>query len=277
MACSLDSDVEMETVNDRTNSDSQAESDTDQAAVALITGANKGIGHEIARQLGEHGLTVIASARNVQRGEKSVKELREDGIDAHFLQLDVTDESTVKAAARGIENEFGRLDVLVNNAGVSLDSSASEVATEIVSQTYEVNVFGVVTVTHVMLPLLRQSSAARVVNISSSLGSMAVLSDEESHISGLGMLSYCSSKAALNAITLIYANELRETNVLVNAVSPGYVATDLTNYDGEVSPERGARVPVEVATLPDDGPTGQFFSDHDTTGLSLSDNGTIPW
>ncbi|WP_233553862.1 SDR family oxidoreductase [Halococcus sp. IIIV-5B] len=263
--------------NDKSESDSQFESNTDLGDIALVTGANKGIGYETARQLGEHGMRVIASARDEQRGEDAIEELREDGVDAQFVQLDVTDESSIKAATQRIESEFGHLDVLVNNAGVYAEDDASGISTEVLQWTYEANVFGAVAVTRAMLPLLRQSPAGRIVNVSSPLGSMAMLSDEEIPIGHLETLSYCSSKAALNAITAIFANELHEASILVNAVSPGYVATDLNDYEGENSPEEGARASVEAATLSDDGPTGQFFSNHDPTGHSLSDDGKLPW
>ena len=250
--------------------------------VALVTGANKGIGREIARQLGKLGMSVLVGARDEGRGAQAAQELGDEGIDARFVHLDVTDQETVDAAARRIDQVFGRLDVLVNNAGIADGggspeplSRASEYTAEQVREVYEVNVFGVVAVTHAMLPLLRRSPSARVVNMSSELGSLTVLADldgldpsvranvEPSH----GVLAYNSSKAALNAITVMYARELREEGILVNVAAPGYTSTDLTGHAGGHSVEQASTVPVRAATLPDDGPTGRFLSQY----------GEAPW
>ncbi len=250
--------------------------------VALVTGANKGIGRETARQLGNMSMTVLISARDESRGAKAAQELGDEGIDARFVHLDVTDQELVDAAARRIGEEFGRLDVLVNNAGIA-DSGgsaepparASEYTADQMRDVYEVNVFGVVAVTHAMLPLLRRSPSSRVVNMSSELGSLTVLANlegldpsvrasvEPSH----GVLAYNSSKAALDAITVMYARELRDEGILVNAAAPGYTSTDLTGHAGGHSAEHAATVPVRAATLPDDGPTGRFLSQY----------GEAPW
>ena len=251
--------------------------------VALVTGANKGIGRQIARQLGKLGMMVLVGARDEGRGREAARELGGEGIDARFVRLDVTDQETVDAAARHIDEEFGRLDVLVNNAGIPAGGGwattplrATEYTADLVRAVYEVNVLGAVAVTHAMIPLLRRSSSARIVNMSSELGSLAALSDpgavEELDPSlqiagGLGLLAYNSSKAALNAITLMYADELRDEGVLVNAVSPGFTATDLNGHSGPLTVEQAAAVPVNAATLPDDGPTGRFFSQY----------GEAPW
>lgn len=247
--------------------------------VALVTGANKGLGREVARQLGKMGMSVLVGARDEGRGEEAARELGEEGIDARFVHLDVTDQAMADAAARRIDEEFGRLDVLVNNAvftasgGIAATPTiASEYGAGQVRDAYEVNVFGVVAVTHAMLPLLRRSSSARIVNVTSELGSLAGMSDPSLpfHPQGaLGLLAYNSSKAALNAITIMYAGELRYEGILVNATSPGFVATDLTGHQGDTV-EQGASVPVMAATLPDDGPTGRFLS-------RLSEHGESPW
>lgn len=249
--------------NQTVNSDSLAGSDGEQTEVALITGANRGIGYETARQLGERGTTIFATARDEQRGEEATETLREEGIDARFLPLDVTDEATIEAAARSVEDEFGRLDVLVNNAGVSLGGNSSEgerppseVTAEMMHRTYEVNVFGVVAVTHAMLPLLRQAPVGRIVNVSSELGSMALLASSKDRFNEL---AYDSSKAAVNAMTLVYAAELRDTNVLVNAAAPGYTSTALHDFSGGRPVEEGASFVVRAATLSADGPSGQFI------------------
>ena len=244
--------------------------------VALVTGANKGIGREVARQLGKLGMTVLVGARDGGRGGEAARELGAEGIDARFVRLDVTDQETVDAAARSIDEEFGRLDVLVNSAGIPAPGgiaatpwNASEYGADLVRGTYEVNVFGVVAVTHAMIPLLRRSPSARIVNVSSELGSLAALSDpgavEELDPSlqiagGLGLLAYNSSKAALDAITLMYAGELGDEGILVNAASPGFAATDFNGHSGPLTVEEAAAVPVQAATLPDDGPTGRFLS-----------------
>jgi NAD(P)-dependent dehydrogenase (short-subunit alcohol dehydrogenase family) len=247
--------------------------------VALVTGANKGLGREIARRLGRLGMTVLASARDEVRGEGSAKQLRDEGIDVRFLQLDVTDDRSVQRAAERIGEEFGRLDVLVNNAGITVDEERpsrqrpstavrpSDITADQARRTYEVNVFGAVAVTDAMLPLLRRSPAARVVNMSSPLGSLTLRADPEHLVAKVGLLAYNSSKAALNAITLQYANELRGTGILVNAANPGFVATDLNTHTGQRTVAEGATIVVQLATLPDDGPTGIF----------LGDDGPVPW
>lgn len=251
--------------------------------VALVTGANRGIGHEIACQLGKLGMTVLVGARDEGRGQEAARELGGEGIDARFVHLDVTDQDAVDAAARRIDEGFGRLDVLVNSAGITASGGfaatpqrAGEYGADLVRGTYETNVFGVVAVTHAMLPLLRRSPSARVVNVSSELGSLTGMADPQAvdaldpslHVGeARGLLAYNSSKAALNAITLMYAGELRGEGILVNAASPGFVATDLNDHSGGLTVEQGAAVPVRAATLPDDGPTGRFFSQY----------GEAPW
>ena len=242
--------------------------------VALITGANKGIGREVARRLGTLGMTVLLGARDEGRGAEAARELKEEGIDARFVHLDVTEEASAERAARRIEQEFGRLDVLVNNAGIMLeeerpttDVSPAEITPDQMRRTYEPNVLGVVTVTHTMLPLLRRSSAARLVNVSSALGSVTLRADLDHPMSGRRLMAYGSSKAALNALTLIYANELRGEGILVNAATPGFVATDLNDRTGGGTVEQGATVVVRAATLGDDGPSGAFFGE----------GGAVPW
>jgi NAD(P)-dependent dehydrogenase (short-subunit alcohol dehydrogenase family) len=247
--------------------------------VALVTGANKGIGKETARQLAKAGMTVYAGARSKERGQQTVSELKEQSFDVRFLQLDVTDDDSVQNAAKQIENEFGCLDVLVNNAGIITEEERpsevrastgvrpSGITADSVRQTYEVNVFGVVRVTKAMLPLLQKAPAARIVNLSSPLGSLTLKADQEHLVSKVGLLAYGSSKAALNSITLYYANELRDTGILVNAANPGFVATDLNTHTGFRSVEDGAAIVVELATLDKDGPTGIF----------KGDEGIVPW
>ena len=247
--------------------------------VGLVTGANKGLGREIARRLAGLGMTVYAGARDEGRGQRTATELGQAGGDVHFLHLDVTDDASVTRAAARIGEEFGRLDVLVNNAGITVDverpapdrpSSSfrpSDVTADQVRRTYDVNVFGAVAVTHAMLPLLRRSPAARIVNMSSPLGSLGLRADPAHLVAKVGLLAYGSSKAALNSITLHYANELRGTGILVNAANPGFVATDLNTHTGNRTVEEGATIVIELATLAEGGPSGAF----------LGDDGPVPW
>ncbi len=239
-----------------------------ERALALITGANKGIGLEIAHQLGRQGMTVLIGARDEGRGQEAAEKLRADDVDARSIQLDVTSQETIDRAARRLEKEFGRLDVLVNNAGIFIDDAPpSGLAMEVLRRTYETNFFGPIAVTQAMLPLLRRSPAGRIVNMSSGLGSLTQISDPGWGFSGLNLLAYNSSKTALNAATVQFAKELRGTPIKVNSADPGYTATDMNNHQGPRSVEQGARVAVRLATLPEDGPTGGFFDE----------NGALPW
>lgn len=234
---------------------------TRNGQVALVTGANKGIGREIARGLGQLGFTVLASARDRQRGAHTVAELADDGLDVRFLQLDVTDEDSVGAAADRVAAEFGRLDVLVNNAGIAneLEVPPSLTMLDDMRRVYETNVFGVVAMTNTMLPLLRKAEAARIVNVSSRLGS---ISQQAAPNTPLGLfMAYSSSKAALNAITVHYARELADTEIKVNACAPGFCATDLNGNRGTRTPAQGAKIAIELAVLAAGGPTGGFFDE----------------
>ncbi len=236
--------------------------------VALITGANKGIGLEIARQLGRQGITVLLGAREKARGQESAEKLRAEGIDARSVPLDVTRQESIDGAARRIEEEFGRLDILVNNAGVFIDDAPpSGLDMDALRRTFETNFFGPVVVTKAMLPLLRQSPAGRIVNMSSGLGSLTQTSDPRWEFSHLNLLAYNSSKTALNAATVQFAQELRDTPIKVNSADPGYTATDMNHYSGTRSVEQGARAAVRLATLPEDGATGGFFDEE----------GALPW
>ena len=232
--------------------------------VALITGANKGIGYEVARQLGQdHGMTVLVGARDATRGREAADKLTALGVDARAVQLDVTNPANVEAVAAQIERDFdGRLDVLVNNAGVSLEfAPASQTDLEKYKATHETNAFGPLVVTRAMLPLLKRSAAGRVVNMSSSLGSLTLNSDPSWAYAAVKLVAYNSSKAALNMQTVLFAAELAAEGspVKINSACPGYVATDMTSHQGPRTVEQGAREAVRLATLPVDGPTGKFF------------------
>ena len=235
----------------------------------LVTGANKGIGREVARRLAELEMTVLVGARDRERGEAAVEGLRKTSRDVHLVNLDVADEQSVARAAAEVAERFGKLDVLVNNAGIAVGAAApSSQRVEAMRQIFATNVFGAVSVTQAFLPLLEKSPAARIVNVSSALGSLGLAADPESPIAQLGSLfGYAASKTALNAFTVRLAHELRDKRIKVNAACPGYVATDLNRHTGPRSVEQGAEIVVRLATLPDDGPTGGFFDDA----------GRVPW
>jgi NAD(P)-dependent dehydrogenase (short-subunit alcohol dehydrogenase family) len=258
--------------------------------IALITGANKGIGFETARQLAARGVTVLAGARDEARGIAAERALRDglrgglggdlrdlrdprslrdprglgglrDDADARFVPLDVTDATSVREAADWIEKEFGRLDILVNNAGIAVGGGPpSETDLEAMREVYETNVLGVIMVTNAMLPLLRRAPAARIVNVSSEVGSIAAMTDPGSPLAQMPAgLAYPSSKTALNMITALYAKELRDTPIKVNAANPGYTATDLNGNSGFRSAAEAAEVSVHLATLDASGPSGTLW------------------
>jgi NAD(P)-dependent dehydrogenase (short-subunit alcohol dehydrogenase family) len=239
--------------------------------IALVTGANKGIGRAVAEQLAALDTTVLIGARDPHRGEQAAAALRAKGADAHALVLDVTDQAGVQAAAARIEERYGRLDVLVNNAGITgsgqvspqdaTDQIPSSVDLDMVRAVFETNVLGVIAVTNAVLPLLRRSPAPRIVNVSSHAASLTLTSDPDGPFAALlPSAAYTPSKAALSALTVQYANELRKDGILVNAAAPGFVDTDSNNHTGFLTPAQGAAVVVCLATLGEDGPTGGFFS-----------------
>ena len=236
---------------------------------ALVTGANKGIGFETARQLGKQGMTVLVGARDEVRGARAVDTLRAENIDARFVALDVTDAASVAEAARAIERDLGRLDVLVNNAGIVVGrGKPSETSLDDVRRVFEVNVLAAVAVTNAMLPLLRRAApTARIVMVSSGVGSFFHQSDPHWEYAWLNAIAYPASKAALNMVTVQYAKELAATGIKVNAADPGYTATDLNGHRGTQTVEEGARASVRLALLDDAGPTGGFFDAR----------GRVPW
>jgi NAD(P)-dependent dehydrogenase (short-subunit alcohol dehydrogenase family) len=249
--------------------------------IALVTGANKGIGFETARQLGAREMTVLAGARDSERGGEAERALRDGGVDARFVQLDVTDAKSVQQAAEWIEAAYGRLDVLVNNAGTSSVARRgyppSQTSLEDMRAVYEINVFGVVAVTNAMLPLLRRAPAARIVNVSSEVGSITGQSDPAHPLSQMpASVQYPSSKAALNMVTVMYAKELRDTPIKVNAANPGFTATDFNDHRGFRSAAEGAEPSVYLATLPEDGPSGIHWG-YQWTADGAGGYGIIPW
>ncbi len=238
--------------------------------VALVTGANKGIGHEIARQLGGLGFTVVLAGRDGRKVEDAAARLRGEGLDAQGVVLDVTDPATIEAAARWLDERFGRLDVLINNAGVSFEFASgtkpAQLDMETLRATYETNFFGVFAVTRALLPLLRKSAPARIINQSSTLGSLGVLSDPDSPYYGNNALAYNSSKSALNGLTLALSKDLAGDRISVNSICPGWVKTDMGSDAAPRTVEQGAAIAVKLATMPDP-PTGKY----------LDDAGEIPW
>jgi len=229
---------------------------------ALVTGANKGIGFEVTRQLARNGLTVFLGARDAGRGEAAAKVLAADGLDVRPVVLDLGRPETIRAAAEVIGCAFQRLDILVNNAGVNDpdDGAPGEVDLDALRRVFETNFFGTVLVTQIMLPLIRKSAAGRIVNVSSGLGSLIGMSAAEGVSSDFSQLfGYSSSKAALNMFTVQLARELKGAGILVNSAAPGFTATDLNNFRGHQTVEEGAHVPVQLALLADDGPTGGYF------------------
>jgi NAD(P)-dependent dehydrogenase (short-subunit alcohol dehydrogenase family) len=239
-----------------------------EKTIALVTGANKGIGYEIAAGLGALGWTVGIGARDEHRRAAAVEKLRAGGADAFGVPLDVTDDAGVTAAAALIDDRAGRLDVLVNNAAITggWEQAPTTADVAIVRTVVETNVLGVIRVTDAMLPLLRRSAAPRIVNMSSSVGSLTRQSDPSGETGPLSM-AYAPSKTFLNAVTVQYAKALRGSGILVNAGCPGFTATDLNGFRGVRTPEQGAAIGVRLATLPAGGPTGGFFEDA----------GEVPW
>jgi NAD(P)-dependent dehydrogenase (short-subunit alcohol dehydrogenase family) len=225
--------------------------------VALITGANKGLGLEIARQLGQQGLTVVLGARQGKAAAPAAA-LRAEGLDAHEVELDVTNAQDIATLPTFFETQFGRLDVLVNNAGVQLDEGA-DVSPDTLRQTYEANVIGPYAITQALLPLLKQAPAGRIVNQSSILGSLTAISQGQG--GSWATPGYTSSKAALNMLTVVLAQHLADTNIKVNAAHPGWVKTDLGGDNAPLSVAEGAKTAVRLALLPTDGPTGGYFHD----------------
>jgi|SRR5579863_10012806 len=237
--------------------------------IALITGANKGIGFEVARQLGAEGVTVLIGARSPQLGEGAASKLKAEGLDAHFIELDVTKPETISKAAEQIRAHYDRLDILVNNAGVVAkgDGPPSVADPEAVRQVLDINFFGVLAVTQAMLPLVRNAASGRIVMVSSGLGSLAWNADSNWPFAAFKPLGYNGSKAILNMMTVQLAWELRDTPIKVNTVNPGYTATDLNGNSGTQTVAEGAAETVRQSLAPDSAPTGGFFE----TG------GIVPW
>jgi NAD(P)-dependent dehydrogenase (short-subunit alcohol dehydrogenase family) len=241
-------------------------------SIALITGANKGIGLETARQLAQLGSHVLIGARDVAKGTAAVTTLQAEGYSAEFIQMDVTQAENIRAAARIVADKHGKLDILINNAGINPEYPQGLFAIEnlpfdLLLQIYQTNVFGAVFTTQAFLPLLHKSPAGRIVNTSSSAGSLTDQSDPTSPYYGVSTMGYSSSKTALNAITVQLAKQLAGTSIKINSACPGWVQTDMGTAAAPRTVTEGAKIITKLATLPNDGSNGGFFNE----------DGAIPW
>lgn len=236
--------------------------------VALITGANKGIGFEVARQIAKAGWIVLAAARNEELGRQAAGKLQAEGLDVHFVHIDLNAKETAVTAAKAIRNQFGKLDLLINNAGISSkeDGPPSKVNIEAMETVMHTNYVGTVAVTQAMLPLLQRAGKAQIINVSSELGSISQQTDPDWKFAPVKVLAYCASKAALNMFTVQLAYEFRDGNIAVNSVNPGYTATDLNGHSGPQTVEEGAAEIVRTALL-----------NPPVTGKFLETAGEIPW
>jgi NAD(P)-dependent dehydrogenase (short-subunit alcohol dehydrogenase family) len=239
---------------------------SERGKIALVTGANRGLGFETARRLARQGVKVLLGVRNERSGKEAEARLKGEGLEAEFILLDMNDQKTHEKAARFIEEKFGRLDILVNNAGVNFEGSAdleiraaSQTPIEIYRKTFETNFFGLITLTQKLLPLVKKSAAGRIVNLSSALGSSTLHSDPTSFLYDFKIPAYDASKAAVNSFTVHLAYELKDTPIKVNAAHPGWVKTDMGGENAPMEIEDGVKTSVELATLPDDAPSGKFI------------------
>lgn len=231
--------------------------------IALVTGANRGIGFEIARQLAAKKVKVLIGARDPAKGLKAREELGRHGFDVHSIQLDVTDSRSIQAAVGRIKDEFERLDILVNNAGIKIDSQSGilELNATIFQNTLETNALGPLLLSQACVPLMKINKYGRIVNISSTLGSLSDMAGPDSPYAEVRSPAYRLSKTILNGMTVMLAAELRWSNILVNSACPGWVRTNLGGSQAPLSTEQGADTPVWLATLPNEGPSGGFFRD----------------
>ncbi|OYQ32991.1 hypothetical protein CHU92_13800 [Flavobacterium cyanobacteriorum] len=241
--------------------------------VALITGANKGIGLEVARQLGQHGVKILIGARNTEKGEKASGSLRAIGVEAGFIHLDVTREESIIAAARQIREEYGKLDILVNNAGVFPEYfqglfDVTVVPQEVLAATFQTNVFGAILTIKHLLPLLKKAPYANIVNVASTAGSITDQSDPASPFYSMRAIAYASSKAALNMVTVQVAKQLAGTDVKINSICPGWVRTDMGTEHAPRTVAQGASIIVKMASL---------AKEDTTNGAFVDDLGIIPW
>ncbi|MEJ2034510.1 MAG: SDR family oxidoreductase [Deltaproteobacteria bacterium] len=233
--------------------------------MALVTGGSRGLGWETCRQLARQGIKVLLGARREESGQAAASELQKKGLDVEFVQLDITEPQQIEAVRKHIEEHYGRLDILINNAAIKLpeeqlfDNTATTVSTEALRSTFEVNFFGTVALTRALLPLLRKSEAGRIVNVSSMMGSLTIHSNPRHPMADVKPFAYDASKAALNQFTVHLAAALRDTPIKVNSAHPGWVRTGIGGEEAPMDAEEGARTAVQLATLGPDGPTGKFL------------------
>jgi len=232
--------------------------------VAFITGGNKGLGLETARQLGKLGIHVVIGARDPEKGRQALEKLKADGVNADVVRFDITQAADYKEVYRFLDQKYGKLDILINNAGVSKEdflsgNKTSSTSAEVLHDTFDTNFFGAVQLTQVLLPLIKKSPAGRIVNLSSILGSLSLHADPKSPIYDAKAFAYDASKAALNSFTVHLAHELRDTKIKVNSAHPGWVKTDMGGDQAPMDIVTGAQTSVALATLPDDGPTGSYI------------------
>jgi NAD(P)-dependent dehydrogenase (short-subunit alcohol dehydrogenase family) len=242
--------------------------------IAVITGANRGLGFATARRVGRAGVHVIVGARTLAKGEEAADRLRREGLSAEPLQIDVDSVASVQRAATRVENEHGQIDILINNAGILPEATASNVGPldlDLLRETFETNVFGAVAVTNAFLPMLRKSASGRIVNVSSTMGSLTDQSDPSSPYHGVVVPAYQMSKAALNGLTIALSKTLADTSIKVNSICPGWVQTDLGGPENRAAAPTtagdAAQIVVDMALVPDDGPTGRF----------VDADGTVAW
>jgi len=232
-----------------------------QRRIALVTGANRGLGLEIARQLADLGITVVIGSRDPAQGAEAAQSLQNDRRSVSSRVLDVTQAVTLQAAVADIMDRYGGLDILVNNAGIMIDSETSilELDPTLLQNTLETNALGPLLLCQACIPHMREKGYGRIVNIASTLGSLADMATPDSEYAVVSSPAYRLSKTLLNGLTILLAKELRGTNILVNSACPGWVRTRLGGERAPLMPAQGAETPVWLATLPDDGPTGGFF------------------
>lgn len=236
--------------------------------IAFITGGNKGLGFETARQLGQAGITVVIGARDLAKGQEAAKTLQSEGIRAEAVRFDVTQPADYQAVYDYFEKKYGRLDILINNAGISKEdfqggNKTSTTSAAVLHDTFDTNFFGVIQLTQKLLPLIRKSPGGRIVNLSSILGSLTLHADPASPIYNAKAFAYDASKAALNSFTVHLAHELRDTKIKVNSAHPGWVKTDMGTDAAPMEIPDGAKTSVRLALLPDNGPTGGYFHMND--------------
>ena len=231
--------------------------------VAFITGGNRGIGFETAREIGRTGVTVVIGSRDLGKGTAAAALLTAEGIAAESISFDASEPDSISAAYDHFDKNYGKLDILVNNAGVMFEpiygNSAGDISAQTLRKTFDTNFFGVVATTQALLPLIRKSSAGRIVNVSSQLGSLVLHATKDSPIDAVKAFAYNSSKTALNSFTIHMANLLKDTTIKVNSAHPGWVKTELGGPDAQIEVSDGSKTSVRLALLSDDGPTGGFF------------------